>query len=248
MGITRDRTHKRRKTGGRREQLRKKRKFELGRPPSLTKLAQPGTEKRIHVVRVRGGSTKLRALRLDAGNFSWPSRGISRKTRIIDTVYNASNNELVRTKTLVKNAVVLIDAAPFRQWYESHYLLPLARRKEKKAAAAKTAEAAAAAAADKPAGEGGAAAGAPAATAATAAAAAPVDPLTVKRSKKAMKKYTERQRKAEVPQALLEQFTSGRLYACIASRPGQCGRADGYILEGKELDFYMRKIRAKKTK
>jgi len=36
--------------------------------------------------------------------------------------------------------------------------------------------------------------------------------------------------------------------ACIASRPGQVGRADGYILEGKELEFYSRKIRAKKTK
>lgn len=36
--------------------------------------------------------------------------------------------------------------------------------------------------------------------------------------------------------------------ACIASRPGQCGRADGYILEGKELEFYLRKIKAKKGK
>lgn len=44
-------------------------------------------------------------------------------------VYNASNNELVRTKTLVKNAIVVVDATPFRQWYESHYLLPLGRKK-----------------------------------------------------------------------------------------------------------------------
>lgn len=36
--------------------------------------------------------------------------------------------------------------------------------------------------------------------------------------------------------------------ACISSRPGQVGRADGYILEGKELEFYLRKIRAKKAK
>lgn len=32
----------------------------------------------------------------------------TRKTRILDVVYNASNNELVRTKTLVKNAIVLV--------------------------------------------------------------------------------------------------------------------------------------------
>lgn len=55
--------------------------------------------------------------------------GCTRKTRIIDVVYNASNNELVRTKTLVKNAIVVVDATPFRQWYESHYALPLGRKK-----------------------------------------------------------------------------------------------------------------------
>lgn len=38
------------------------------------------------------------------------------------------------------------------------------------------------------------------------------------------------------------------LSACVASRPGQCGRADGYILEGKELEFYMRKTKSKKAK
>ncbi len=53
----------------------------------------------------------------------------ARKTRIIDVVYNSSNNELVRTKTLVKNAIVVVDATPFRQWYESHYALALGRKK-----------------------------------------------------------------------------------------------------------------------
>merc|ERR1712189_116560 len=83
---------------------------------------------RIHTVRVRGGNRKFRALRLDQGNFAWGSECCARKTRIIDVVYNASNNELVRTKTLVKNAIVVIDATPFRQWYESHYA-PLNRKK-----------------------------------------------------------------------------------------------------------------------
>lgn len=41
---------------------------------------------------------------------------ITKKSRILDVVYNASNNELVRTKTLVKNCIVQIDATPFRQW------------------------------------------------------------------------------------------------------------------------------------
>ncbi len=43
-----------------------------------------------------------------------------------------------------------------------------------------------------------------------------------------------------------DQFNSGRLLACISSRPGQSGRADGYILEGKELEFYIKKTERKK--
>merc|ERR1712108_104854 len=108
--------------------IRKKRKFELARPAAMTKMAP----QRIHTVRTRGGNKKYRALRLDQGNFSWPSEAISRKTRIIDVVYNAANNELVRTKTLVKNAIVVIDATPFRQWYEAHYALPLGHKKNQK--------------------------------------------------------------------------------------------------------------------
>ena len=35
-------------------------------------------------------------IRLDTGNFAWASEATARKTRIIDVVYNACNNELVR--------------------------------------------------------------------------------------------------------------------------------------------------------
>merc|ERR1712121_332914 len=125
MGISRANWHKRKATGGRRVQPRKKRNFELGRPAAMTKLGA----RRIHTVRTRGGNKKYRALRLDTGNFAWGSEATTRKTRIIDTVYNASNNELVRTKTLVKNAIIQIDATPFRQWYEAHYATPLGRKK-----------------------------------------------------------------------------------------------------------------------
>ena len=119
MGICRDSRHKRRNTGGRRKIHIKKRKFELGRPGAMTKLT-PG-DKRVHVVRGRGGNLKFRALRLETGNFSWGSEVCTRKARILDVVYNASNNELVRTNTLVKGCIVSIDAAPFRQWFESYY-------------------------------------------------------------------------------------------------------------------------------
>jgi len=208
MGISRDHWHKRRKTGGKRKPIHKKRKYELGRPPANTKIGP----KRIHLLRVRGGNRKFRALRLDTGNFAWGSEGMTRKTRIIDVVYNASNNELVRTKTLVKSAIVVIDGTPFRQWYESHYAVPLGRKKGAKLSEEE----------DKN--------------------------LNKKRSKHGMKRYIERQKSAKIEQLLEEQFQGGRLLASISSRPGQVGRADGYILEGKELEFYQRKIKAKKTK
>ena len=43
-------------------------RYELGRQPAMTKLS---SNVAVRKVRVRGGNTKFRALRLDAGNFSW---------------------------------------------------------------------------------------------------------------------------------------------------------------------------------
>jgi len=131
MGISRDSRHKRSATGAKRAHYRKKRAFEKGRQPANTRIGA----KRIHLVRTRGGNRKFRALRLDSGNFSWGSEAITRKTRVIGVVYHPSNNELVRTNTLTKSAVVQIDAAPFRTWYEAHYGTGIGRRRQQKAGA-----------------------------------------------------------------------------------------------------------------
>jgi small subunit ribosomal protein S8e len=202
MGISRDSRHKRRATGGKRAIHQKKRKYELGRQAAMTKLGP----KRIHPMRVRGGNTKHRALRLEAGNFSWGTEVCTRKTRILAVAYNASNNELVRTNTLVKNCIVQIDATPFRQWYEKHYGVSIGEKKKK---TEKTEE--------------------------------------KKQSKSLLAKLRKRQATRELDPKVEEQFTLGRLYACISSRPGQCGRADGYILEGKELEFYSKRMIKKKS-
>ncbi|KAL3898700.1 MAG: hypothetical protein SGCHY_002564 [Lobulomycetales sp.] len=208
MGISRDSRHKRSATGAKRAHYRKKRKFEMGRQAAETKIGA----KRIHSVRVRGGNVKFRALRLDSGNFSWSSEAFAKKTRIIRVVYNSTNNELVRTNTLVKGCIVEIDAAPFRQWYESHYAVALGRRHKN---AEPTAEDSA---------------------------------LTKKRSNHAQKKIDARKPSAPVESALFDQFTTGRVLARLSSRPGQSGRADGVILEGKELEFYSKKLKAHKHK
>jgi len=130
MGISRDSRHKRAATGAKRAHYRKKRAFEKGRQPANTRIGP----KRIHLVRTRGGNRKFRALRLEAGSFSWGSEGVSRKTRVIGVVYHPSNNELVRTNTLTKAAVVQIDATPFRTWYEAHYGTGVGRRRQQKGA------------------------------------------------------------------------------------------------------------------
>ncbi|KAL0306301.1 UNVERIFIED_CONTAM: 40S ribosomal protein S8 [Sesamum radiatum] len=188
--------------------------YELGRQPANTKLSSNKTVRR---VRVRGGNVKWRALRLDTGNFSWGSEAVTRKTRILDVVYNASNNELVRTQTLVKGAIIQVDAAPFKQWYLQHYGVDIGRKK--KTAAKKEGEETEAAGTEE-----------------------------VKKSNHVQRKLEKRQQDRKIDQHIEEQFGGGRLLAAISSRPGQCGRADGYILEGKELEFYMKKLQRKKGK
>lgn len=102
----------------------KKRKFEMGRQAAMTKLGAP----RIRPIRGRGNNLKWRALKIDSGVFSWGSEAMSRKTRVIDVKYNATNNELVRTKTVVKNCIVLIAPDPFRTWYLKHYGIELNKK------------------------------------------------------------------------------------------------------------------------
>ena len=203
MSISRNSRQKRRSTGGRMPVHKKKRKFEMGRVAGSTKIG----ERRIILVRGRGKNIKHRALKLDHGNFSWGSEAQTRKTRIIDVLYNATNNELVRTKTLVKNAIIKIDATPFRQWYLQHYDIELNKKKVEES--------------DKARAE-------------------------AKHGETYKKKMDERKKNVATDQKLLDQFTGGKLLACISSRPGQSGRCDGYILEGKELEFYLKKIERKK--
>ena len=205
MGISRDSRHKRRSTGGRMPVHQKKRKFEMARQPSMTKLGA----KQVRSVRGRGGNYKFRALRIDGGNFTWASEAFSSKTRILDVVYNATNNELVRTKTIVKNSIVQVDATPFKKFYAEHYDVELGKKKQKEAEAA-------------------------AAVAET------------KKSKHVLATLKKRQAARVLDQHVAEQFAAGRLLAVVASRPGQSGRADGYILEGKELEFYLKKLEKRK--
>jgi len=62
------------------------------------------------------------------------------------------------------------------------------------------------------------------------------------------KKFEARQAGRVLAQTLDDQFSNGRLMCRITSRPGQTGRVDGYVLEGRELDFYQKQLQKKKSK
>ena len=125
---------------------------------------------------------------------------------------------MVRTNTLTKSAIVQIDATPFRNHYESFYGATIGKSKRARQTATTTTEASKTAEAAEP----------------------------VKKSRKVERKIASRQAMSKIEPAVESQFANGRLYAVISSRPGQSGRADGYILEGEELSFYLRKMAARK--
>jgi hypothetical protein len=51
----------------------------------------------------------------------------------------------------------------------------------------------------------------------------------VKKSNHVQRKLEQRQKDRQLDPHIEEQFGGGRLLACISSRPGQCGRSDGYV-------------------
>ncbi|KAG5503550.1 hypothetical protein JKF63_05691 [Porcisia hertigi] len=221
MGIVRSRLHKRKITGGKTKIHRKRMKAELGRLPANTRLGA----RRVSPVRARGGNFKIRALRLDTGNFAWGTEAIAQRVRILDVVYNATSNELVRTKTLVKNCIVAVDAAPFKRWYAKHYGIDLdAERRGTKAAATATAE-----------------------KKGKKSSHAVTESYDVsKASAKLQREWTRRRRSHKVEKAIVDQLREGRVLARMTSRPGQSGRADGILLEGAELQFYLKRLERKK--
>ena len=106
-------------------------------------------------------------------------------------------------------AIVVIDAHPFKSWYEAHYGVSIGLKKT-----------------------GGDERQQPS-----------ID-LSAK-SPQVQKKLKSRQQNRTLDPALDHQFASGRILAKITSRPGQTGRCDGYVLEGKELAFYQKQMTKK---
>ena len=119
-------------------------------------------------------------------------------------VYNATSNELVRTKTLLKGCLIQIESTPFKTYLISKYgknILPKVEGEKEEDA---------------------------------------------KMSMTFVKNLEKKDKFVDANVA--EQLVSGKILARISSRPGQTGRADGYIVEGEELMFYKKKIAKKRSK
>lgn len=102
MGIVHWDLHKKKKTGGRRRIWRKKRKYELGRFPAETLLG----ERKLKVVRAKGGNIKLRLLKDKFVNLVIPEEKKIERTEILRVVENRANREYSRRGIITKGAII----------------------------------------------------------------------------------------------------------------------------------------------
>ena len=93
---------KRKVTGGLYRQFRGKRKFELGKEPTLTKLG----EEKIHVVKTKGGSKKTKVLVTKHANVLDPKTKKYAKAEIKSVLECPANRHFVRRNIIVKGAVI----------------------------------------------------------------------------------------------------------------------------------------------
>ncbi len=89
-------------TGGKIVSTRKKRKYELGSLPLLTKL---GSEKRITVMG-KGGNSKVKAANAEFVNVVDKKSNIVKKVKILGILENPANLHYVRRNIITKGTVV----------------------------------------------------------------------------------------------------------------------------------------------
>jgi small subunit ribosomal protein S8e len=89
-------------SGGLKGRHRKKRKYELGSPPTKTTLS---SEEERKVERVMGGSYKVRLKAATYVNVSLPD-GTTRKVKILDVVETPENPQYAKFKIISKGSIV----------------------------------------------------------------------------------------------------------------------------------------------
>lgn len=93
---------KQKPTGGKLKSFRGKRKRELGRHQTLTKLGN----KKVKTDRVLGGSKKRKAVSTHSANVYNPKNKKYQKAEILSVTKNISNRHYVRGQIMTKGAVI----------------------------------------------------------------------------------------------------------------------------------------------
>ncbi|MFX1295706.1 MAG: 30S ribosomal protein S8e [Promethearchaeota archaeon] len=93
---------KRLATGARIRSARKKRRYEMGRPPSETVVGP----RKIKIERVRGGNRKIKTYIADTINVSNQSTGKTEKVKINEVISNPASVEYTRRKIITKGAIL----------------------------------------------------------------------------------------------------------------------------------------------
>ena len=101
MAISQSRP-RRKQTGARNKDSRKKRQYELGREPSFTKLGK----KRIQILRVMGANRKLRLLSADTANLFDPKSKAFKQVKIKTITDNPANRHFIRRNIMTKGSVI----------------------------------------------------------------------------------------------------------------------------------------------
>ena len=93
---------RRKQTGARYKDYRKKKQHELGREPSFTKLGK----KRVQIIRTMGANRKLRMLGSDTANLFDPKSKSFRQIKIKTITDNPANRHFIRRNIMTKGSVI----------------------------------------------------------------------------------------------------------------------------------------------
>ena len=89
---------------------RKKRSYELGRPPRMTRIA----EKRVKTIGVMGGNLKKGLLACNSANLYDPAKKRFSKAKILQVLENPANRHFIRRNIITKGAIIETDAGKAR--------------------------------------------------------------------------------------------------------------------------------------
>jgi len=92
-------------SGGRYKAYRKKKMYEMGNAPALTKI----DERKLKLIRTRGGRTKYRLLKTTVANVLDTKTSKYEKVKVIQVMENPANRHFIRRNIITKGAIIKTD-------------------------------------------------------------------------------------------------------------------------------------------